>query len=114
MFDQESGAQRLLAGIEGGRLSTADAIVLAEDLDPVLFYVIVSYLREIYPASDPTATSVLERVVQLTAGSSVLVRHHKDGERDSVSRWLEAEYTYGEFRHRGAELVKLVADKLET
>jgi len=52
--------------------------------------------------------------VRLTSGSAVLVRRHKEGESDPIARWFEDEYTFGEFRHRGDEMVALVADKLET
>ena len=114
MLDEKTAAQRLLRGLENGGLSPAEAVVLAEDIDPVLFYVIVSFLREIHPASDPAATSVLERVVGLTSGSSVLVRRHKEGEQDPVSRWFEDEHEYRDFRGRGDDLVSVVVDKLES
>jgi hypothetical protein len=110
----KAAAQRLLAGIENGTLSTADAVMVAEGLDPVLFYAIVSFLRANYPASDPAATSVLERVVRLTRGSAVLVRHHRDGGADPVSRWFESEHGYAAFRKRGNEMIALVADKLDS
>ena len=114
VIDEKTSAQRLLAGIENGNLSNADAIVVAEDIDPALFYVIVSFLREIYPASDPAATAVLERVVALTQGSAILVRHHKSGGEDPIAQWFEDEYTYGEFRTRGPEMIAVVADKIDS
>ena len=112
--DEKRDAVRLLAGLENGGLSPADAAVLAENLDPVLVYVIVSFLRAVYPASDPAATAVLERVVQLTSSSPVMIRKHREGEPDPVSRWLEAEHPYGDFKGRGAELIEIVADKLDS
>jgi hypothetical protein len=112
--DEKRDALRVLAGLEGGGMSATDAAVIAEDLDPVLIYVIVTFLREVYPASDPAASSVLERVVQMTSRSPALVRKHKEGEQDPVSRWFESEYAYDDFRRRGSELVELIADKLES
>jgi len=112
--DEKRDALRVLAGLEGGGISTADAAVIAEDLDPVLIYVIVTFLREVYPASDPAASSVLERVVQMTSRSPALVRKHKEGEQDPVSRWFESEYSYDDFRGRGSELVEMIVDKLES
>jgi len=107
-------ALRLLNGLENGNLSAADASALAQELDPVLVYVIVSFLRAVYPASDPAASAVLERVVQLTSGKPALIKKHEDGQQDSVSHWFEDEYAYGDFRGRGVELVELIVDKLES
>lgn len=113
-MDERQSAERLLAGLENGGLSTADAVIMAEDLDPVLIYVIVSFLRAVYPASDPAAGSVLQRVVGLTSGSAVLVRSYKEGGADPVARWFEAEHSYTEFRGRGRELIELIVDKLDS
>jgi hypothetical protein len=114
VIDEKHEALRLLHGIENGGLSPADAAVIAENIDHVLVYVIVSYLRAIHPASDPAANAVLERVVSLTSGSPIVVRKHKEGEQDPVSRWFEDEYDYADFRDRDAELIALIVDKLET
>ena len=84
-------ALRLLSGLENGTMNTADAFVLAETLDPVLVYLIVRYLRESYPASDPAATSVLERVVALTSGHAAFVPlPHPPGEEKGGGDQLEA------------------------
>ena len=107
-------AERLLAGLENGRMTAADAFVIAESLDPVLVYLIVRYLRESYPASDPAAASVLERVVALTSTDPAFVKKCRDSEQDPVSQWFESEHTFGSFRGRGSELIELIVDKLET
>ncbi len=107
-------ALRLLSGLENGTMNTADALVLAETLDPVLVYLIVRYLRESYPASDPAATSVLERVVALTSGQAAFVQKCRDGENDSVSQWFEAEHSFGTFRGQSEQLVDVIVDKLES
>lgn len=106
-------AERLLAGLENGTMTAADAAVVAENLDPVLVYCIVRYLRDIYPASDPAASSVLERVVALTRTPPVVVKF-KAGEQDPVSRWFEAEHTFRGFRGRGSEMVGVLVEKLWT
>ena len=114
MVEEVRKAQRLLDGLENGRLANTDAVFLAEEIDPVLFYVIVSYLRAIHPASDPAATSVLERVVRLTGSSAVLVRRHREGAQDPISRWFEHEHSYGDFRGRGEAMISVIADKLDS
>ena len=95
-------------------MSAADARTLAERLDPVLVYVIVRYLREVYPASHPAATAVLDRVVALTTAWPELVARSTAGEHDVVSKWFVSEYSFTEFRNRGAELIELIVDKLES
>lgn len=107
-------ALRLLEGLENGRMSPVQLAVIAEDLDPVLLYVVVKYLRAAHRASDPAAGGILERVVHLTSTSRTLVQAHKQGELDPVSQWFESEYDYGAFRARAGALLDLVADKLES
>jgi hypothetical protein len=107
-------ALRLLTGLENGGVTAADAFVIAETLDPVLVYLIVRYLRESYPASDPAATSVLERVVTLTAAHPGFVEICRAGEHDPVSRWFEEDHEFRSFRGRASELIELIVDKLES
>ncbi len=114
MSDEKRDALRVLAGLENGTLPPGQAAIVAQDLDPVLIYVIVAFLRAVHPASDPAASSVLERVVRLMSSGPALVRKHAEGERDPVSRWFESEYGYGDFRGRGPELIELIVDKLDS
>jgi hypothetical protein len=107
-------AMRLLKGLEDGSVDAVDARILAEDLDPVLLYVIVRYLREVYPASDPAASPVLERVVKLTSTYPTMIEKSKAGEQDPVSQWFESESSFRDFRGRSDELIELIIDKLET
>jgi hypothetical protein len=113
-IDEKQEAERLLAGLENGGLSAADAVIIAEDLDPVLVYVIVSFLRAVYPASDPAASSVLERVVKLTSGSPAVIKKYREGGQDPISAWFESEHPYADLRGRGREMIELIVDKLES
>ena len=114
MSHDQQEAERLLAGLESGLMDTGTAQDIAEDLDPVMIYVIVSFLRATYPASDPAATPVLERVVAMTAKDPAIIRNCKLGEQDPISRWFESEYSFKEFRGRSPELIALITDKLES
>jgi hypothetical protein len=80
----------------------------------VIVYFIVRFLREVYPASDPAASAVLERVVQLTSAFPGIVQKSREGERDPVSQWFASEYGFGDFRGRGDELIAMIVDKLES
>lgn len=107
-------ALSLLRGLENGGMSSHQAHLLAEELDPVLVYFVVRFLREAYPASDPAATAVLERVVALTSAYPAVVQKSKRGEADSVSQWFGGDYTFRDFRGRGEELIEMIVDKLES
>jgi hypothetical protein len=107
-------AVRLLRGLEDGKMTTSEAGMLADELDPVLVYCILRYLREVYPASNPAASGVLDRVVALTENNPQLVTKSKEGERDSVSEWFSSEHSFTDFRGRGDEMVELMVDKLES
>lgn len=113
-LDEKREALRLLDGLENGGMAADDASSIAQDLDPVLVHVIVKFLREAYPASDPVATSVLERVVNMNAAWSGLVAKCREGEQDPISEWFESEYSYRDFRGRGGEMIELIVDKLDS
>jgi hypothetical protein len=107
-------ALRLLRGLDEGNIDAAEAHTLAMELDPVLVYVVVRYLREIYPASDPAASPVLERVVALTSAYPAIVAKSQEGEEDPVSQWFLSEYSFRDFRGLDSELIELIVDKLES
>lgn len=95
-------------------MAASEAASLAQDLDPVLVHVILRYLREVYPASNPAASAVLDRVVALTSSWPSIVGKSKEGEQDPVSRWFATEYSFEDFRGRGSELIELIVEKLES
>jgi hypothetical protein len=107
-------ALSLLRGLDEGGMDASAARALAEELDPVLVYVVIRFLREIYPASDPAASPVLERVVKLTSAWPALVAVSREGEQDPVSQWFVSEYSFRDFRGRGEELIDLIVEKLES
>jgi hypothetical protein len=107
-------ALRLLGGLENGGMAASEGAVIAQDLDPVLVYFIIRFLRSVYPASSPAAHAVLERVVELTSAYPGLVGKSREGESDPVSQWFTSEYNFEDFRGRGAELVEMIIDKLES
>ena len=107
-------AIRMLRGLEDGGMQSAEARTLAQDLDPVLVFAIVQFLREVYPASDPAASPVLERVLALTSIWPGLVAKSKEGEQDPVGGWFLSEHSFSEFKGRGNEMIEMIVDKLET
>ncbi len=107
-------ALRLLNGLEMGGLDPSEGRILAEDLDPVLVHVIVRFLREAYPATEPAARPVLERVVALTHAYPGIVAQAREGEADPVSSWFTSAHTFAEYRNRGDVLIDLIVAKLES
>ena len=109
--DERGRAVRLLQAMERGGTSAMDAAVLAESIDPVLFYAVVSFLRAVHRASDPAAGGILERVVKLTSASPALIRRYREGDQDAIARWFESEYAYTDFRGRGDDFAEFVCGR---
>jgi hypothetical protein len=107
-------AARFLDGLELGSASAAELRRLGERLDPVLVHVIVRFLREVYDASQPAASAVLERVAKLTAAYPGLVARSREGEADPVTQWFVSAHTFREFRGRGRSMIETIVDKLES
>lgn len=107
-------ALQLLNGLENGGRPLTELAAIAEDLDPLLLYGIVSFVRTSYPATDPAASAVLERVVELSTSYAGFVVQCQEGEDDPVGVWMREEIDLHSFRGRGDGLVKLLVDKLES
>lgn len=105
-------ALRLPRGLDDSRMTASEGAFLAQDLDPVLVYVILRYLRDVYPASNPAANAVLDRVVALTSTWPGIVGKSKEGEQDPVSMWFTTEYSFGDFRGRGSEGIRYLQSAL--
>lgn len=112
--EEKNAALKLLDGLENGGITTLEAFTLAEQIDPVLVYFIVRFLRETYPATDPAAPAVLERVVRLTSDHPEVIGKSKTGERDSMREWFDSEYVVTDYRGRGNELIEMISEKLDS
>jgi hypothetical protein len=104
-------ASRLLAAIEDGALSIADAKPLYEDADPALVYLFFAWLRVRYPSSHPDSDGVLGRIVALCQASPKVARHLRAGEKDAIVGWFEETYDYRDLDRD--TLVSFVVEKLE-
>ena len=104
---------RLLTGLESGSMSTADAYNLAEKRDPVLVHLVLRYLREKYPASEPSSAGITSRLVALTSTYDSIVKMAKKGEKDSITDWFDDTYSMGEFYDKPEQLIDLIVEKIE-
>jgi hypothetical protein len=107
-------ALRLLDGLEAGSAKPLALSPLVDRIDPVLVWAVIGYLRASYPASDPAASAVLERVVALMRADAAVVAAVRDGEADPIARWFLDEHGFGAWRGRGPEMIVLIADKIES
>lgn len=107
-------AQWTLDAIENGTASAATIHKTASELDPVSIYFIFRYIREIYTPTNPSATGVMERMVELTKTHDDLVKKAKNGEKDAIREWFDDTYQIKDFHGRPHELLELIVEKIET
>lgn len=108
---EQQQAARILAAIEDGLMSTAEAHNLIRDADPTLVYFIFSWLREHYHRGHPAADAVLGRLAKICTDYPDIPRMVETGGADSVVAWFEDAYSYREL-DAGA-FIELVVEKLE-
>ena len=104
---------RLLSGLENGNLTAADAFNLAEKRDPVVVHLVLRYLREKYPPSQPSGAGVAKRLVELTSTYDKIVAMSKKGEKDSVTEWFVDTHNMREFFSTPDQFVDLIVEKIE-
>jgi hypothetical protein len=106
-------ALRLLNGIEQGTLSSADAFNVADKQDPLLVYFVIRYLREKYPAGQPTSQGVTQRLIELTSTYESITKNMKKAEKDSLREWFDDTYNMREFFGKPDEFVDMIVEKIE-
>ena len=106
-------AQWTLDAIENGTATAATIYKTASGLDPVLVYFIFRYIREVYTPTNPAATGVMERMVELTRTYDDLVKKSKAGEKDSIREWFDDTYRMREFQGKPAEMLEMIVEKIE-
>ncbi len=104
---------RLLKGLEDGKITSADAYNVAGKQDPVLVYFVLRFLREKYPAGNPTSEGVVSRMVELTSTYPDLVRMSKKGENDVIAEWFNESYALSEYYDDQEQLISLLVEKIE-
>jgi len=110
MDEFRSAAQRILEGIEEGKLSAADSQTVVEEADPALVYLLFTWLRKHYK-DHPNADAVIGRFVDVSNRGQI-AKQMNEGKADPVSRWFEEGYSYKDYNAQ--EFIDLVVDKLES
>ena len=107
---QQKAALRILDGIEQGTMSASDSAQLVDDADPALVYLLFTWLRNRYGASDPAADAVLGRL-RAVSQLGTIAKKMKDGQSDPVVEWFEDEHSYRDLGSK--EFVAIIVEKLE-
>lgn len=108
---QQREALHLLQGIENGMLRVSEASHLVDEADPVLVYLMFTWLRSRYGADHPASEGVIGRLVELTEGHGSAKAKMREGKSDPIVKWFETEHAYRDFN--ASEFIALVVEKLE-
>ncbi|HET7500493.1 MAG TPA: hypothetical protein VFK02_05800 [Kofleriaceae bacterium] len=90
-------------------MSAGELFALADDADPALLYLIVTWMRKRYADHD-NADAVIGRLVALSGRGSIASKM-KEGQADPVVRWFEDSYSYRKLE--APEFIELIVEKLE-
>ena len=104
---------RFLEGLETGNLPSAELFAISEELDPILIYFIIKYLRMIYPQGHPDATGVVERIVELSRTYDPVVKAMKEGEADSLNEWFDDDFKPLQHRDNTEKFMDELVEKIE-
>jgi hypothetical protein len=110
---ETNDAVYFLTSLEKGTLPAAEVYQLSTDLDPVIVYWSIAYLRKKYPASHSSSAGVLQRLVELTTTYPDVIAKAKQGENDMVSEWFKESFSLNDFFSSSEEMMRLLVEKLE-
>ncbi len=92
-------------------MSAAESFGLIEEADPVLIYLIFTWIRRRY-AGDNNADAVIGRLLAISDKYPTVSQMMKEGQADSMVEWFEDAYSYRELPAK--EFIEIVVDKLES
>lgn len=104
----------VLTGLEDGKLDHEKAAKYALELDPVMVFFLLKFLRDKYPASNPSSLGVLERLVQVLNNHPQVLARSKAGEKDPVTEWFLESYDMKSYFRDPEALFQILFDKLES
>ncbi len=104
-------AARLIDGIEAGTLSSSEAYNIIEDLDPLLVYFSLMYIKKKYP--NPGAAQNL-RLLELMGSYDQIKKTMSSQSRDSMVEWFNDTYDVRDFQNDHEGYLDLIVDKMES
>ena len=100
---------RFMDAIEQGTVTLADAFSISENLDPLLMYFLLKYLREKYPAEREGPSARLLEFLSTYPSIARLASPPKD---EPMVEWFDDSYSVRSFKTR-ENFVEAIVDKLE-
>ena len=107
-------AKRFLEGVESGSLSAGNAFELTENMDEILTYFLIRFLREKYRPGTQGSEGVVQRLIELTGTYPSIVKACKDGEKDPMTEWFDDTYELRSWLGNADGYVDLIVDKLDS
>jgi hypothetical protein len=105
--------EQVLSGIEDGNMSPYDCYLILEQLDPLIIYFVLRYLREKYPHTHPQSQGVMARIIEITNTYPDIVKKAQKGEKDSLREWFDDAYNMRQFFADPEGFVELIVEKVE-
>tara|TARA_B100001094_G_scaffold285266_1_gene299306 strand:+ start:87 stop:398 length:312 start_codon:yes stop_codon:yes gene_type:complete len=102
-----------MEGLENGTLHTAEAFAIAEELDDLLIYFILRFLREKYHSNTPEGPGVMARILDLSQNHPSIVQKSQMGEKDILREWFDETFNMQEFFPDPEKLLHTIIDKIE-
>jgi len=103
-----------IKGIEDGTRTHEQAAKLAEQLDPVLMYFAMRYLREKHPASEPRSAGVVTRMIEFTSTHPQYAKKAKQGESDAMREWFDDTFNLREYFGNLDGYADLIVEKFDS
>lgn len=100
---------RFMDVIEEGRLPLAEAFQIAEELDPLLLYFVLRYLKETYGRDTQGPGG---RLLQFLSSYPTIAKFAAPPKNEPMVEWFNDSYAVRSFENREAYL-EMIIDKLE-
>ena len=104
----------LIQGLENGNRDAEKLAKYAAELEPVLIYFALNYIREKYPPGDPRSEGVTARLVELTTKHPTIVKASKRGEQDAMVEWFKETYNTRSYFADLEAYVELIIEKFDS
>jgi len=102
----------LIEKIEDGRMSSSDAYMIIERLDPLLAYFCLRFLREKY--SHQSGSAAINCITEIVSTYEDVKKMMKEGAADPMNEWFDDGYTVREYSADPDGYVDLIIEKLES
>ncbi|MBP6218645.1 MAG: hypothetical protein KA436_08670 [Oligoflexales bacterium] len=100
---------KMMDAIEGGSVPLYDAFLLAEELDPLLLYFVLRYLKETYGRDTQGPGG---RLLQFLSDYPQISKFAATPKNEPMIEWFDESYSVRSFKTR-EDYLETIIDKLE-